>query len=185
MVHRRAGLLDDRSLPERAYLAIFRESDQMTHQELNMPASKSSTGPNIIVVVFLAVVILMFAIAAISAVSSGRALARERTAPGSVVDTVIRQATDGTLYCRPVVVFALPDGGQRRVQLTEENTAPAYQVDESVTIAYDPARPDHARIKTSASTAAMWILPLITGILGAAFLVATLFARWVLRSGEE
>jgi len=31
----------------------------------------------------------------------------------------------------------------------------------------------------------MWILPLITGILGAAFLVATLFARRVLASGVE
>ena len=51
-----------------------------------MPASKPSTGPNIIVVIFLAVAVLMFAIAAISAVSSGRALARERTAPGSVVE---------------------------------------------------------------------------------------------------
>ena len=36
-----------------------------------MPASKPSTGPNIIVVIFLAVAVLMFAIAAISAVSSG------------------------------------------------------------------------------------------------------------------
>ena len=108
-----------------------------------MPASKPSTGPNIIVVIFLAVAVLMLAIAAISAVSSGRALARERTAPGSVVDTVIRQATDGTLYYRPVVVFALPDGAQRTLQLTEESTAPAYEVDEAVTIAYDPERPDH------------------------------------------
>jgi uncharacterized integral membrane protein len=31
----------------------------------------------------------------------------------------------------------------------------------------------------------MWILPLIMGILGAAFLGAALFARWVLRSGDE
>ena len=148
-----------------------------------MPASKPSTGP-IIVVIFLAVAVLMLTIAAISAIGSGRILARERTATGSVVDTVIRQAADGTLYYRPVVVFALPDGAQRRLQLTEESTAPAYEVDEAVTIAYDPARPDNARIKTSASTAAIWILPLIMGILGAAFLVATLFAWWVLRSGD-
>ena len=37
-----------------------------------MPASKPSTGPNIIVVIFLVVAVLMFAIAAISAISSGR-----------------------------------------------------------------------------------------------------------------
>ena len=81
-------------------------------------------------------------------------------------------------------IFALPDGAQRTLQLTEESTAPAYEVDEAVTIAYDPERPDNARIKTSASTAAMWILPLIMGILGAAS-GATLFARWVLGSGDE
>ena len=150
-----------------------------------MPASKPSTAPNIIVVIFLAVAILMFAIAAIAAVSSGRALARERMAPGSVVELAIRQATDGTLYYRPVVVFALPDGAKRTLQLAEESSTPAYEVDEVVTIAYDPERPDHARINTSANTAAMWILPLITGILGVSFLAATLFARWVLRSGDE
>ena len=149
-----------------------------------MPDSKPSVIPKIILVIFLGVAVLMLAIAVISAVNSGRVLARERTAPGTVVDTAIRQATDGTLYYRPVVVFALPDGAQRRLQLTEESTAPAYQVDEAVTIAYDPERPDNARIKTSASTAAIWILPLIMGILGAAFLGATLFARWVLRSGD-
>jgi hypothetical protein len=150
-----------------------------------MPTGKPSTGPNIIVVIFLAIAVLMLAIAAISAVSSERALVRERTAPGTVVDTAIRQATDGTLYYRPVVVFALPDGAQRTLKLTDESTAPAYQVDQAVTIAYDPERPDHARIKTSASTAAMWILPLIMGILGAAFLIAALFAWRVLRSGDE
>jgi hypothetical protein len=150
-----------------------------------MPASKQSTGPNIIVAIFLAVALLMFAIGAISAINSRRTLAKERTAPGSVVELAIRQATDGTLSYRPVVVFALPDGAQRTLQLAEESTAPAYEVDESVTIAYDPERPDHARIKTSASTAAMWILPLIMGILGAAFLIAALFAWRVLRSGDE
>ena len=42
-----------------------------------MPAGKPSAAPHIIVVIFLAVAVLMFAIAAISAVSSGRALAGE------------------------------------------------------------------------------------------------------------
>ena len=99
-----------------------------------MPDSKPSVIPNIIVVIFVAVSVLMLAIAAISAISSGRILAREQTAPGSVVDTAIRQAADGTLYYRPVVAFALPDGAQRRLQLTEESTAPAYDFDEAVTI---------------------------------------------------
>ena len=112
-------------------------------------------------------------------------MARERQAPGSVVDLAIRQATDGTLYYRPVVAFDLPDGAQRTLQLAEESTDPTHRVDESVTIAYDPEWPDNARIRSFSSTVSMWILPLITGILGAAFLAATLFARRVLGSGDE
>ena len=150
-----------------------------------MPASKPSAIPKIISAVFLAVAVLMLVFAVISAVGSGRVLAKERTAPGSVVDLVIRQAADGTLFYRPVAAFDLPDGAHRTLQLLEESTAPAYQVDESVTIAYDPERPGNARFRTASSTASLWILPLITGILGTAFLVATLFARWVLRAGDE
>jgi hypothetical protein len=152
---------------------------------LYVPASKPSVIPKIILAIFLGVAILMLAIAVISAVSSRRALARERTGPGSVADFAIRQAADGTLYYRPVVVFALPDGTRRTVQVADESTAPTYQVDQAVTIAYDPARPDNARIKTSASTASPWILPMITAILGVSFLIATLFAGRVLRSGDE
>ena len=150
-----------------------------------MPASKKPTGPNIIVLIFLAVAILMLAIAAISAVSSARILSRERTVPGSVIDLAVRQAADGTLYFRPVVAFDLPDGTRRTLQVAEESTDQAYQADEPVTIAYDPEQPGNTRIKSPASTMAMWILPLIMGILGAAFLGATLFARWVLGSDSE
>lgn len=149
-----------------------------------MPASKQSVFPRIIIAVFLAVAVLMLAIAVVSALSSGRALAKETTASGSVVDLVIRQAADGTLYYRPVVAFDLPDGARRTLQLAEEGTDPAYQVDESVTIAYDPEQPRNARIKSFSSTVSMWILPSITGVLGAAFLVATLFARRILGSSD-
>ncbi len=117
-----------------------------------MSTSKPSIIPKIILAIFLGVAVLMLAIAAISAVSSVRALSKEKIAPAHVVDLAIRQATDGTLYYRPVVVFALPDGTQRTLQLTEESTDPAYQVDQAVTIAYDPrgrtmpaSRPPRAR----------------------------------------
>lgn len=110
---------------------------------------------------------------------------RESMAPGTVVDIAIRQATDGTLYYRPVVAFDLPDGARRTVQVAEESTDPAYQVDDPVTIAYDPARPENARIRSASSTLSLWVLPIIMSVLGVAFLVAALFARWVLRSGDE
>jgi hypothetical protein len=152
---------------------------------LIVPASNQSTIPKTILSIFLAVAVLMLTIAAISAISSGRALAREITAPGTVVDLAIRQATDGTLYYRPVVAFALPDGDRRTLQVAEESTDPVYKVDQAVTIAYDPARPDNARIQSASSTLGLWILPSIMGVLGATFLAATLFARRVLASGDE
>ena len=136
--------------------------------------------PKIIIAIFLVVTVLMFALAAISAVNNGLALGREETLPGHVVDIAIRQAADGTLFYRPVVAFELPAGARRTLQLAEESTDPAYQVDDAVLLAYDPARPEAARIKTTASTASRWILPGILGILGLAFLAATLFARRVL-----
>ncbi len=136
--------------------------------------------PRIIRAVFLAVTVVMFALAALFAVNNGLALSREETLPGQVVDIVIRQAADGTLFYRPVVAFERPAGARRTLQLAEESTDPAYQVDDAVTLAYDPARPEAARIKTAASTASRWILPGILGILGLAFLAATLFARQVL-----
>ncbi len=46
----------------------------------------SATAPRIIVTVFLAVAVLMLGIAAASAISTGRALSREKSAPGQVVD---------------------------------------------------------------------------------------------------
>jgi hypothetical protein len=150
-----------------------------------MPPSKPSVIPRIILAIFLGVAVLMLAIAAISAVSSARAQARERTAPGHVVDLAIRQATDGRLFYRPVVVFDLPDGARITVQTTEESTDPAYKVDQAVTIVYDSERPDAARIQSASTAVSLWILPSVTGILGVAFLVATLFASRVLAAGDE
>jgi hypothetical protein len=150
-----------------------------------MPANRSSAIPKTIIAVFLVVAVLMLAIAAISAVRGGLALAKEATAPGSVVDLVVRTDQTGNEHYYPVVAFTLPDGSRETVQISEGSRPPAYKQDESVTIAYDPKQPRNARIKSFSNTASMGILPLITGILGAAFLAATLFARQVLGTDSE
>jgi hypothetical protein len=150
-----------------------------------MPANKSSVIPRTIVAVFLAVAILMLAIATISAARSGLALAKEATAPGSVIDLDVRTDQTGREFYYPVVAFTLPDGSRQTIQISEGSRPPAHKQDESVTIAYDPEHPLNARIWSFSNTASMWILPLITGILGAAFLAATLFARKVLGSDAE
>jgi succinate dehydrogenase/fumarate reductase cytochrome b subunit len=154
-------------------------------QDLNMRANRSSVIPKTIIAVFLAVAVLMLAIAAISAARSGLALAKEATAQGSVVDLVLRTDQTGNQFYYPVVAFTLPDGSRQTIQIATGSGSPAYKQDESVTIAYDPEQPRNARISSFSNTASMWILPLITGVLGAAFLAATLFARRVLGADSE
>jgi len=150
-----------------------------------MPANGSSAIPKAIVAVFLAVAVLMFAITAISAAKTGLTLANEAVVPGSVVDLVVRTDQTGNELVYPVVAFTLPDGSRQTVQSSEGSRPPAYKQDESVTIAYDPGQPGNARISSFSNTASMWIVPLITGILGAGFLAATLFARRVLGADSE
>jgi hypothetical protein len=74
----------------------------------------------------------------------------------------------------PVVEFRAKDGKRRRVQLSEGSFPPAYEVGDEVTVLYEPEHPLEARIKSGGSTALMWILPGITGILGLAFLGAVI-----------
>jgi len=150
-----------------------------------MPAKRPSAIPKAIIAVFLAVAVLMLAITAISAARNGLALAKEAVASGSVVDLIVRTDQNGNAFYYPVVAFTLPDGSRQTVQISEGSRPPAYKQDESVTIAYDPGQPGNARISSFSNTANMWILPLITGILGAAFLAATLFARRVLEADSE
>ncbi len=142
-----------------------------------MPANGSSAIPKAIIAVFLAVAVLMLAITAISAAKTGLTLANEAVVPGSVVDLVVRTDQTGDELFYPVVAFTLPDGSRQTVQISEGSRPPAYKQDESVTIAYDPGQPGNARISSFSNTASMWIVPLITGILGAGFLAATVFAR--------
>ena len=150
-----------------------------------MPANESSAIPKTIIAVFLSVAVLMLAITAISAAKTGLTLANEAVVPGSVVDLVVRTDQTGNELVYPVVAFTLPGGGRQTVQISEGSRPPAYKQDESVTIAYDPGQPGNARISSFSNSANMWILPLITGILGVGFLAATVFARWVLGADSE
>jgi len=141
--------------------------------------------PKIIVLIFLAVAILMLAISAISTVSTGLALSKETSAPGTIVDVVARQANDerGTIYYYPVVEFYSPDETHHLVQLSEGSWPPAYEKGQEVTVLYDLARPLNVRIKSTSSTVLMWIAPAITGFLGVVFLIVALLVRRFLMSG--
>ena len=82
----------------------------------------------------------------------------------------------------PVVQFVADDGKRRSVKMSEGSSSPSYEVGNDVVVLYEPDHPLDARIKSFASSAGMWILPSITGILGIGFLVAVLAVTRVMSS---
>ena len=64
-------------------------------------------------------------------------------------------------------------------------SSPAYEVGDEVTILYEPEHPMDARIKSFGSSALMWILPSITGVLGIGFLVAVIAVQRVMMSDGD
>jgi len=143
--------------------------------------SKPWALPKVIVPLFMAITVLMLAIAAIAGVNAWRTLSKERTAPGRVVDLIVRQDERGSAFYYPVVEFDLPDGSRQRVQLTMGNWPAAYEIEQPVTVAYDPQQLSSARIRSTSGTIGMWTVSIITGVMGLAFLAATVFAWWVMK----
>lgn len=135
----------------------------------------------IIVGVFTGVAVLMLLIAGVASVNNILKINREESAPGTIVDMTKRLQYDeedrdrviGEAYF-PVVEFTAQDGRRRQVQLSEGSFPPSYEVGDEVRVLYEPDHPLDARIKSGGSTALMWILPAITGVLGLAFLGAVL-----------
>jgi preprotein translocase subunit SecG len=174
-------LLMSRSTGEDSDQAFDKEFDRQFEEDSRALEKQSERFPRIILALFLGISVLMLAIAAISAVSTVRALSRETTAPGRVVELVAWRDQAGKVFYYPVVEFYLPDESRQTIQLSEGSTTPAYDQGAPVTILYDPARPGAARVKSAANAWLAWTLTIITGVLGAAFLVAALFARSFLK----
>ena len=137
----------------------------------------------IILTVFTGVAVLMLLIAAVATISNFMTIAREKSAPGRVVDVVLRREyinqQDHIIqdYYFPVVEFNAEDGRRRAVQMEAGSSSPEYEKGNEVTVRYDPAHPLQARIDSFGSSALMWILPGITGILGLAFLGAVFIVQ--------
>jgi hypothetical protein len=162
-------------------------------EETDFVEPEAESGPppafppeKIILWVFTGVAILMLGIAAIATANNLKNLAKEKSAPGRVVDMVTRREyvneQDRVVqeYYFPVVEFTAEDGRRRNVQMTIGSSSPEYEKGNEVTIRYDPENPLQARIDSFGSAALMWILPGITGILGIAFLGAVLLVQKVI-----
>ncbi len=147
---------------------------------------QKSTGANpqnIVLGVFTLVAVVMLIIAAVSSFRAISKISKEMSAPGLVVDMVVKREfgndTDrvGDDYYFPVVEYVSADGNSHIVPLVEGNSAPTYEIGDDVTVLYDPEHPLDARIRSLSSSALIWVLPTITGILGLTFLIAVTAVR--------
>lgn len=164
---------------DRARMMLIAES--FSDMDFSVQDGKPSQLQKIIIPIFLAVTVLMLVITAISAVYTVRAIAKEESARGIVVDLKARKDESGQEFYYPVVEFLLPDQSRQTLEVSEGSWPPAYKNGDWVTVAYDPQQPLNARIKSTSSTLGMWTLPIITGVLGGAFFIATVFAYWLLK----
>jgi hypothetical protein len=161
----------------------FEEFDREFEKEFEAHKKTSANAEKLILGIFSAVAGLMLVIALVSAAGAILKMSREESAEGRVVDIVQRREyvneQDRVVqdYYFPVVEFASSDGRHHSVQLTEGSSAPSHEVGDQVTVLYNPDHPLEARIKSFGSSALMWILPGITGILGLGFLGAVLAVR--------
>jgi len=135
---------------------------------------------------FTAIAVVMLLITAIATFSNIRKISKEESAPGRVVDVVVqREVVDQQNrivrdYYYPVVEFVAVDGHKRTVQMSEGSDSAYYEKGNEITVRYDPDHPLDARINSVSSSALMWILPVITGILGIAFAFAVIVVRKVM-----
>lgn len=164
--------------------AEFEESWKDAQEDQGTPIEK------IILPIFTGIAILMLLITAIASAGNIRKIAREESAPGRVVEVKMQRSyvneEDRVVqeFYYPVVRFTASDGSGRDVQMSEGSFPPSYEVGDEVTVRYEPDHPIEARIQSFGSSALMWTLPVITGIIGIGFLTAVLVVVRVMSTSE-
>lgn len=128
--------------------------------------------PRIYYGIFLTAAAAMLVAALVTGGAAVQAKFVEQSVQGYIVDMVAGEDATGIAVDFPVVRFTLADGSRQTVR-TAGSAPAAYQVDDPVTILYDPAQPDQAYIATSDAALSRWIAPAITSVLSVAFLLAT------------
>jgi len=135
---------------------------------------------------FTGIAVVMILVAVISSFFNIQKIAKEESAPGRVVDVVVRRELVNEEndivrdFYYPVIEFVANDGHKRTVQVSEGSDSAYYERGDEITVRYDPDHPLDARIKSAGSSALMWILPGITGILGIAFAGAVFVVKKVM-----
>jgi uncharacterized protein DUF3592 len=169
----------------------FKDFDKEFQKDWEAHKKSAASTEKIILGVFTGVAVLMLLIAFVSSASAILKMNREESASGRVVEIIERREyvneQDRVVqdYYFPVVEFVSADGRSHTVHMTEGSSAPSHEVGDEVTVLYDPEHPLEARIKSFGSSALLWVLPGITGILGVAFLGAVIAVQRLMSPKEE
>ena len=172
----------DASLDE-SFENEFKDFDKEFEKEWEAHKKTSATAEKVIRSVFTGVAVIMLVIAVVSSASAILKMNREESTPGLIVEIIERREyvneQDRVVqdYYYPVVEFVSADGRSHTVQMNEGSSAPQHEVGEEVTMLYNPERPLEARIKSLGSSALLWVLPGITGIMGLAFFGAVIVVQ--------
>jgi len=159
--------------------------DQKEFEELQK-AADNPTMERWVLGGFTAIAVVMLLVTVISTFFNVQKIAREQSAPGRIVDVVVRRELINEEndivreFYYPVVEFVAIDGHKRTVQMSEGSDSAYYEKGNEIIVRYDPEHPLDARIKSAGSNALMWILPVITGILGIAFAGAVIVVKKVM-----
>ena len=166
------------------------EVDREFKKEFEAQKRSSVQAEKLILGIFSGIAVLMLLIAVGSAASAIMKMNREENAPGRVVEIITRREYVNEQdrvyqdYYFPVVEFVSADGRRHSIQMSEGSSSPSQEVGDEVIVLYNPEHPLDARVKSVGSSALIWVLPGITGILGLAFLGAVLVVRRLMPSSE-
>jgi hypothetical protein len=161
------------------------EKDWQAHRKTAAGAEKLLFG------IFTGVAILILLIAVASSTNAILKINREESALGRVLEIVQQREyvneQDRVVqdYYVPVVEFVSKDGRHHTARMTEGSSVPSHEVGDEITVLYDPEHPLDARIQSFGSSALMWVLPGIAGILGLGFLGAVLAVRKFLQPAAD
>jgi hypothetical protein len=119
---------------------------------------------------FLIPIGVLLLLGAAWSVSSTRTwIAHAIEVPGSVIEMVRVRDSDNTGYMfAPVVRFKTVEGKSVEFESSFRSNPPAYRTGQAVSVLYDPAEPRSAAIRGFLS---LWLMPLILGFIGSAFLI--------------
>ncbi len=176
---------------EQEFEKEFEDFDREFKKEFEANKKTSANAEKLILGIFSGVAVVMLLIALISSSSAILKMSREEKASGRVVEIIQRREyvnqQDRVVqdYYFPVVEFVSADGRRHSVQMTEGSSVPSHEVGDEVTVLYAQDHPLDARIQSLGSSALMWILPGITGILGLGFLGAVIAVRKLMPSTEN